>query len=347
MEQQSTSMTDAAQNQELEMAEALGFPSIGAMQKHFAEAEQSVHATTADKVELPFFNHNVGFLEVNAPDGLSTYGSDWKGFCVDGRDVRRIWYFGQSDGERSFSCLQANSPSQAILEAIQKNLISADDLDRSPQISNGHDGKLQASFLNGQVCLNAILARQESGQGTFLLTTELTLNTNGQAHQIRSVTLPLEVEQENLGDILHEALIEGRLLGQLVPSDSLLFDTESPVVAALTAERFGEWISSVLQDQGWQPEDGAAIASKNFETVVGIKEAVLYLHSHRVPPSYSLSGNYESEGRNILSSDSLLIKMDTPLDALRDAVSQQVAKFEKSIHDSFAARLYIQRGLTP
>lgn len=346
MEQQSTSMTDAAQNQELEMAEALGFPSIGAMQKHFAEAEQPMHATSAYKVELPFFTHNVGFLEVNAPDGLSIYGNDWKGFCVDGSDVQKIWYFGQTDGERSFSPLQAKTPALAVIEAIQKNLIGVHELSG---LAAADYGNLWATLLNGQLRFHASLVKLSPGSDSAHceIALNLSLNIDGKEHRVGSAIIYADViNDEYLSDFLYDSFYEGRLLRHLIPSDALLFDTDSPVVADLSEDQFHEWLSTELQHHGWQLASGIAIASKSFETAVGTKEAYLYLHPHKVPPSYSLHGDYQSEGRNVLSSSFLPVKMDASLDSLSDTVAQHIAKLEEQIQASFAARLYLQRDIS-
>jgi len=94
----------------------------------------------------------------------------------------------------------------------------------------------------------------------------------------------------------------------------------------------------VLVAHGWKLEDGVAIASKQYQTAVGVKQALLY--SLGDTTYYKVSADYQSQGRNILSTSSVLI--ETALNtceviALATTFANEV---DAIVADSYAGRLY-------
>lgn len=110
---------------EAEEANALGFESVEAMRKHerfldehgtpeYKEWKGSVRAAR----DLPFLlteNHDVN---IYAADSAVLLPKDWVGIAVDGSDTTKFWLIGQTDGERSFTRLQAKNHVDAVAEVV-------------------------------------------------------------------------------------------------------------------------------------------------------------------------------------------------------------------------------------
>lgn len=96
-------------------------------------------------------------------------------------------------------------------------------------------------------------------------------------------------------------------------------------------------VQALLVSAGWQVEQPSAIASKTFDTAVGPKTAFAYLSESR--ESTLLTGDYVSEGRNVLAACFALM----PPTADDIQVQAHVARFareaEAAVLDSYAARL--------
>ena len=91
---------------------------------------------------------------------------------------------------------------------------------------------------------------------------------------------------------------------------------------------------------GWSPEQPPAIASKTFDTACTPKCAFVYLH-----PSGSLSGSYESEGRNALAGQHWRVITSVP-----EHVHEQVATIDReicaSVDATYARGLWL-KGVRP
>jgi hypothetical protein len=70
-------------------------------------------------VELPFLMREGEQYKVFAGGSGEALGSDWTGVCCDVSDVNSLWYVGRSDGERSFTKLQAKNLQEANLESAK------------------------------------------------------------------------------------------------------------------------------------------------------------------------------------------------------------------------------------
>jgi|GEM_PF-1748634 len=104
--------------------------------------------------------------------------------------------------------------------------------------------------------------------------------------------------------------------------------TPSPVVQ----------IQNRLVALGWTKEQGAAIASKSFPTAVGPRVAFAYATRGNARTTI-LAGTYWSEGRNILSSEIVLADDDANEIQLHAATAGFAATVDRSVGDSYAARL--------
>lgn len=103
-------------------------------------------------------------------------------------------------------------------------------------------------------------------------------------------------------------------------------------------------VCAVLQLHGWVPTDGVAIASKTFPTAVGPKVALVYLQDYgKGTENYVLAGDYQSEGRNILEPEFVLLPKQASDEVLRSLVLKFAAKVAKAIAASYAARLLYLR----
>ncbi len=102
-------------------------------------------------------------------------------------------------------------------------------------------------------------------------------------------------------------------------------------------------IVNICQDalklNGWILDNGGAIAYKDFRTAVGIKRAFAYV-SESDSFNFLLSGDYQSQGRNILSTSGELIRIFTT----RDGIKQQAEQFSENV-DAVVAASYAVRLL--
>ncbi len=99
-------------------------------------------------------------------------------------------------------------------------------------------------------------------------------------------------------------------------------------------------IAAILATQGFALVDGPALATKSYDTAVGRKAAIVWLSPARPGDNNrTLSGEYQSEGRNILGASLELI----PVDADAATIERQTRKFmahaERMVAESYAVRL--------
>ena len=80
-------------------------------------------------------------------------------------------------------------------------------------------------------------------------------------------------------------------------------------------------IIQVLIECGWTAYSGPAIGLKSFETATGVKEAQAYV-SKGDEFNRTLSGDYQSEGRNALEASGVLIPVEADADTVRRLAQQ-------------------------
>jgi hypothetical protein len=86
---------------------------------------------------------------------------------------------------------------------------------------------------------------------------------------------------------------------------------------------------------GWLPEQNPAIASKEFDTACTPKRAYLYQFL-----SGTLTGSYESEGRNALSTLLCRVDEDQP-DTLLDQARQIDTMVSDAVDKTYARSLWL------
>lgn len=99
-------------------------------------------------------------------------------------------------------------------------------------------------------------------------------------------------------------------------------------------------IAAQVAAHGWYGNLADWSASKVYLTAVGEKEALLYVtRSSKDENLVVLSGEYQSEGRNVLAADSALISATASEDEVWNLVEQCLARMETSIAQSYAVHL--------
>jgi hypothetical protein len=105
-------------------------------------------------------------------------------------------------------------------------------------------------------------------------------------------------------------------------------------------------LNHLAHQQGWRLANvfGLEFAHKSFETAVGPKEARAVLQPTQ-QGGWRLTGHYESEGRNVLSTCDVHIAADDEVPSAIEKFSNEV---EHAVRESYAANLWIlqqrQRG---
>jgi putative DNA primase/helicase len=99
-------------------------------------------------------------------------------------------------------------------------------------------------------------------------------------------------------------------------------------------------VAETLLECGWLASNSSAIGFKSFDTVVGVKQAQAYL-SKGDGFNRTLNGEYQSEGRNVLSSKGVLIPVNADADTVRRLACQFARQADLAVAESYAASLYL------
>lgn len=104
-----------------------------------------------------------------------------------------------------------------------------------------------------------------------------------------------------------------------------------------------EAVGALLRQHGWVlVEGGTALATKVYPTAVGPKEAQVYLaRSRDDDPNQTLSGQYYSEGRNIMAVGVLLPKAAAAADVER-LVAQFAREADAAVDASYARGIWLR-----
>jgi len=107
----------------------------------------------------------------------------------------------------------------------------------------------------------------------------------------------------------------------------------------MNSHEITQFICNYLRTNGWNIIDqpSAALSFKMYDSAVGKKEAQAYLSGDQY--NWRLSGHYESQGRNILETESVLVPKDYNTDQLHDLCFKFVQNVETAIANSYAVRL--------
>lgn len=99
-------------------------------------------------------------------------------------------------------------------------------------------------------------------------------------------------------------------------------------------------VTAHLVGQGWTREEGTALASKNYRTAVGVKQAHVYLADYGPnSTSFLLTGDYQSEGRNQLEPHAVMIRKQAGAAEIAHNVEIFARQADVVVSQSFAARL--------
>ncbi|PNG50398.1 MULTISPECIES: hypothetical protein [unclassified Variovorax] len=104
-------------------------------------------------------------------------------------------------------------------------------------------------------------------------------------------------------------------------------------------------IKGQLAAAGWKKESGTGVASKVFQTAVGPKVAHAYV-SRGDGYNVTLSGDYQSEGRNALEPHGTLIPEGADEDAVRLLARKFAVNADQVISQTYAARLHQVKAVT-
>ena len=99
-------------------------------------------------------------------------------------------------------------------------------------------------------------------------------------------------------------------------------------------------VLQVLATLGWEPADRIVdTASKYFDTAVGEKAAVAYVRVNDKDKICLLTGEYQSEGRNALSTTFSFIPVDADEAAIEQAVVKWAEEPDEPVGETYAMRL--------
>ena len=103
---------------------------------------------------------------------------------------------------------------------------------------------------------------------------------------------------------------------------------------------------AILVAHGWTAEPGGttALATKAFDTAVGVKTAVAYLGNFDSEfCNCTLGAEYQSEGRNAASTAGVLIPKDASASVVQQLAAQFVSNVDEAVAETYAFRLLAER----
>lgn len=107
----------------------------------------------------------------------------------------------------------------------------------------------------------------------------------------------------------------------------------------MTDENARNAARAAVEAAGWRME-GDLIAEKQFDSAVGPKKALIWIgRGADQVGNFSVTGEFWSEGRNILEPRGLILNVDTPAEKVAGLVERFTQDLEAKIQDSYAVRL--------
>ena len=97
-------------------------------------------------------------------------------------------------------------------------------------------------------------------------------------------------------------------------------------------------VRAALVACGWQAHDGTAIAQKTFATATAPKVAHVYL-SACPSGAFTIQGDYQSEGRNVLESALVLLPAGASIETATAAAQKFAADCDARVSKTYAVRL--------
>lgn len=102
-------------------------------------------------------------------------------------------------------------------------------------------------------------------------------------------------------------------------------------------------VAAELVAAGWKALPGPALASKEFATAVGPREALAWLSGGNDDSDGWLAGQYWSEGRNALSLCGTVIPVSAGSRDIRERARRFAAEVDAAVAETYAARLLLAR----
>lgn len=107
------------------------------------------------------------------------------------------------------------------------------------------------------------------------------------------------------------------------------------------AESVEQATMAYLVELGWTQRDQFPSVTKDYQTAVGLRTATVRLDDYGPKhDTLKLTGLYESEGHNVLSTTWAYIPLTASAELIRQMVDKFVAQAEAEIAKSYAVRLY-------
>ena len=113
-----------------------------------------------------------------------------------------------------------------------------------------------------------------------------------------------------------------------------------------------ETVSRFMADEGWSRVDSlsftatAGIATKDYDTAVGSKQAIAYFSSS-ADNVEQLTVSYQSEGRNITNSKSFSVHPSTTAEQIQNGVRKFCNSIDNVVDKSYARKLHLPSEYEP
>ncbi|MEX3983802.1 hypothetical protein AB4Y45_32990 [Paraburkholderia sp. EG287A] len=108
-------------------------------------------------------------------------------------------------------------------------------------------------------------------------------------------------------------------------------------------ETMHELVTNQLVALGWAALKEPAVAKIHYRTAVRDEEALTYLSDWGgSSENWTLSGQYYSEGNNVLSTSSVFIPKDATVEQVKALVTKFDAEVTAAVNESYARRLWLR-----
>lgn len=125
---------------------------------------------------------------------------------------------------------------------------------------------------------------------------------------------------------------------QVPPGITTFLNSFSPASPRL--EQIRSEIVARLVALGWEASSGVALATKHYKTAVGVKQAFAYLADYGTNEvSVLLTGDYQSQGNNALSTSSMSIAKHADTNTVNEKVALYAQNVDAVVAQTYAMKL--------
>ncbi len=110
-----------------------------------------------------------------------------------------------------------------------------------------------------------------------------------------------------------------------------------PIAARAVREHMAALVRGRLIELGWTPCDGAGLVYRDYDSICNKTRAFVYTGGDRY--NFSLQGQFESEGRNVLCTAGALIDLDATDERVIKETNAFALRAQGHISRSFAVRM--------